>query len=66
VAISEGAEHSETSVESCCERGVVGVEFDKRADVGDGGDADQEAAVRARHVEAHFVDEVVAGGRGWC
>ena len=62
MAIAEGAEHGEAGIERCCERDVVRIGFDEGADVGGGSDADEEAAVRAGHVEAHFVDEVVGGG----
>lgn len=60
--IPEGSEHSDSGVVGESEGGVgvvMGVSGDEGADVGDGGEVGEEAAVGAGHVGAHFVDEVV-------
>ena len=63
VFVAQGAEHGQAGVEGDAQRAVPTVGFDVFADVGDVGDVFEEAPVRAGHVGAHVVDEVLAGWR---
>ena len=64
VLVAQGAEHGEGGVVGDCEGDVGAVGLHEGTDVYDGGEVGEEASVRAGHVVAHLVDEVVGGG--WC
>ena len=60
VLVAQRAEHRQAGVVGDAEGAVGAVRFDVLADVGDVGDVLQETAMRAGHVGAHVLDEVVA------
>ena len=62
--VAQGAQHSETGIKGDTQRAVALVALDVLADVRDVGDVFEKSPVRAGHVRAHFVDEVVARWRG--
>lgn len=59
VLVTHAPQHGEAGIVSDHECAIFLVGFDELADVCDGGDIDEEAAMRGRHVLAHLGDEIV-------